>query len=87
MAVYVDRPKPIFFRGRQRVFVHMVADSLEELLAFADALDIPRRAFQDKPRRPHYDIFDEYIEVVKAAGAVQIGNKELVQVLRRQYGS
>jgi hypothetical protein len=86
MAVYIDSPKPIFFKGQQRMFVHMVADSLAELHAFAAMLGIPRRAFEDKPHRPHYDLFDEYIDHARAAGAQQIDNKALVMLLRKQYG-
>jgi hypothetical protein len=86
MAIYIDRPKHVHFKGKDRVFVHMVADSLEELLAFADGLGFPRRAFQDKPGKPHYDVFDEHIALVKAAGAISIGNKELVQLLHARYG-
>lgn len=86
MAIYIDRPKAVHFRGKDRVFVHMVADSVEELLAFADSLGFPRRALENKPGKPHYDVFDEHIETVKAAGAISIGNKALVELLHARYG-
>ncbi len=57
----------------------MVSDvSYEELFAFTDALDIPRRAFQGD----HFDIPEEYRDDMIAAGAVVVESRELVRRLR-----
>ncbi len=36
--------------------VHLVADTLEELHAFAQTMELQREWFQDHPRHPHYDL-------------------------------
>lgn len=55
MAVYVDDVRLPF--GRM-VMCHMWADSLEELLAMADAIGVARRWLQQPPRASwvHFDI-------------------------------
>lgn len=87
MAVYIDRPKRTWFHGRERTFVHMSADSLAELHDFAERMGMPRHIFQDKPNRPHYDVFDHHIQRALNMGAIQIGNKEMVLLLRQRYGA
>lgn len=58
----------------------MVSDvSLDELLGFADAVGIPRRAFQGD----HFDIPEEYRDDMIAAGAVEVGSRELLRRLKR----
>ena len=52
--------------------------SLAELHDFAAQLDIPRRAFQGD----HYDVPEEHRADIVAAGAVEVGSRELVQRLR-----
>ncbi|MFI2434472.1 DUF4031 domain-containing protein [Streptomyces sp. NPDC018693] len=75
MTVYVDPPT---WPGHGRLWSHLVSDvSYDELHAFAERVGVPRRAFE----RDHYDIpSDRYAEVV-AAGAVEVGSKELVRRL------
>lgn len=71
---------------RERRWCHMVSDQgLEELHAFADRLGVPRRAFQDHPRRnhPHYDLPEEARAVALALGAVPVGGRELVERMWR----
>ena len=53
MPVYIDECK-LAFRGRQ--WCHLVADTLEELHAFAARLGLRRDWFQHKTLYPHYDI-------------------------------
>jgi hypothetical protein len=66
-----------WFEGRK--WCHMVSDvSYDELLAFTDALDIPRRAFQGD----HFDIPQEYREDMITAGAVEVESRELLRRLR-----
>lgn len=84
--VFIDTPRRIEFKGRQRLACHCSADSLAELHAFAGRLGAPPRAFEDKPRRPHYDLFDEHIDRAVALGAVRLRNRDFIFRLRRAYG-
>ena len=76
MAVLIDDPL-WWFRGRR--WCHMVSDtSLEELHDFAASVGIPRRGFQGD----HYDVPEEHRPVMVAAGAVEVGSRELLRRLR-----
>ncbi|MER7919373.1 MULTISPECIES: DUF4031 domain-containing protein [unclassified Streptomyces] len=76
MTVYIDPPT---WPGHGRLWSHLVSDvSYGELQLFADALGVPRRAFE----RDHYDLpAHRYADAV-AAGAVEAGSRELVRLLR-----
>lgn len=85
--VYIDTPRRVWFKGRERLACHCTADSLAELHDFAEELGLPRRAFENKPGRPHYDLFDEWIELARSKGAQPVLNRELVNILRMRYDS
>ncbi|MFI8829168.1 DUF4031 domain-containing protein [Streptomyces sp. NPDC053431] len=72
MTLYIDPPT---WPGHGRMWSHLVSDvSFEELHAFAAGIGCPPRAFE----RDHYDIpSDRYASAV-AAGAVEVGSKELL---------
>lgn len=53
MATYVDNEQ-IPWRGK--LWCHLVADSLDELHAFAVQLGLRRAWFQSKSAFPHYDV-------------------------------
>lgn len=53
MTVYIDECS-LKFRGK--VWSHMVADSLDELHAFAQMLRLKREWFQHRTLYPHYDV-------------------------------
>ncbi|MFC0679708.1 DUF4031 domain-containing protein [Lysobacter korlensis] len=53
MTVYVDDAVTLW-RGQR--WAHLMADTLDELHAFAARLGLPRHAFQDRPSGAHYDI-------------------------------
>ncbi|QHC30075.1 MULTISPECIES: DUF4031 domain-containing protein [unclassified Streptomyces] len=76
MTVYIDPPT---WPGHGRLWSHLVSDvSYGELRVFADGLGVPRRAFE----RDHYDLpAHRYADAV-AAGAVEVGSRELVRLLR-----
>lgn len=69
MSVYVD-DAVVHWRGRR--WAHLMADTLDELHAFAARLGIPRRAFQHKASGAHYDITVELRELALALGAIAI---------------
>ena len=75
MTVLVDDP---IWPAHGRLWAHLVSDAdLAELHAFARAQSVPERAFD----RDHYDVPAEMIPRLVAAGAEQIGGKELVRRL------
>lgn len=69
MTVYVDDAITLW-RGRR--WAHLMADTLDELHAFAARLGIPRHAFQNRPSGAHYDITAELRELAITLGAVPI---------------
>jgi hypothetical protein len=77
VAVLIDSP---VWPWRGRKWSHLVSDvSYDELHAFVAAeLGIPRRAFQGD----HYDIPEDLYDVAVAAGAEQVGARELLSRLR-----
>ncbi|MEK8033146.1 DUF4031 domain-containing protein [Ideonella sp. DXS29W] len=82
MAVYVDNMRAPF---RGRLMCHMVADTDDELHEMADRLGLPRRSHQ-KPGTPHshYDITVEARAVALQLGALDIGRRQLVMLIRRK---
>jgi hypothetical protein len=76
MAVLVDQA---IWNWRGRRWAHMVSDvSYDELHAFADLLDIPRRAFQGD----HYDVPHDYRDEAIRLGALEVDARVLVRRLR-----
>lgn len=75
MTVYIDPP---VWPGRGLWWSHLVSDvSYDELHAFAAAIGCPPRAFD----RDHYDLPSARYEAAVAAGAVEVGSKELLRRL------
>jgi hypothetical protein len=76
MTVLIDQPT---WPAHNTVWSHLVSDvSLEELHDFAAANGIPRRGFD----LDHYDVPAHRYEALVAAGALPVGNRELVLRLR-----
>ncbi|MGA4866300.1 DUF4031 domain-containing protein [Streptomyces lavendulocolor] len=76
MTVYIDPPN---WPGHGRMWSHMVSDtSYQELHDFAARIGAPPRAFD----RDHYDVPSERYADAVAAGAVEVGSKELVRRLK-----
>ena len=76
MAVLIDTPR-WWYRGRR--WSHLVSDeSLDELHAFARSVGIPERGFQGD----HYDIPEEYLDDMLAAGAEMVDSRDLVRRLK-----
>lgn len=80
MTVYVDDMQAQY--GRM-IMCHMLADTDEELHAMADAIGVARKWHQ-KPGTPHshYDICMSKKAKAINLGAVLIGRKELVDIIR-----
>lgn len=80
MTVYVDDMEARF--GRM-IMCHMVANTDAELHAMADKIGIARRWHQ-KAGTPHshYDICKSKRGKAIAAGAIQIGRRELVDLIK-----
>lgn len=53
MTVYVDDAVHLW-RGQR--WAHLMADTLDELHAMADALGVSRQRFQNKTSGAHYDV-------------------------------
>ena len=81
MAVYVDNAENPF--GRM-IMCHMLADTVAELHEFAERIGCKREWFQPLSR-PHYDLSKSYRVAALKAGAVVLGRKELVAMMKRQH--
>lgn len=80
MAIYVDRSS-VSFKGRK--WCHLMADTLEELHAFAQQMGIDARLFHRDASYPHYDITLEMRSMVIAHGAVDADRKMIIAVGKR----
>ena len=80
MAVYVDDAVTLW-RGKR--WAHLMADTLDELHAFAERLGLPRRAFQDKTSGAHYDVTAQLRERAIALGAVPVSRHVDRDLVRR----
>lgn len=80
MTVYVDDAVTLW-RGRR--WAHLMADTLDELHAFAARLGIPRHAFQDKTSGAHYDVTAELRERAVVLGAMPISRHRDRELVRR----
>lgn len=80
MTVYVDDAVTLW-RGRR--WAHLMADTLDELHAFAARLGIPRHAFQDRTSGAHYDVTAELREMAIALGAMAISRHRDRALMRR----
>ena len=69
MAVYVDDAVTLW-RGHR--WAHLMADTLDELHAFAARLGLQREKFQDKTSGAHYDVPAAVREEAVRLGAVPI---------------
>lgn len=76
MTVLIDQP---IWPAHDLLWAHVVSDeSLEELHAFAERVDLPGRSFD----LDHYDVPKHRYDELVAAGAVPVSNRELVERLQ-----
>lgn len=84
MAIYVDAEG---IRWRNRLWCHLVADSLNELHDFARRLGLKRQWFQDQGFYPHYDVTMAVRERALRLGALDADRLTIVdrsKALRRE---
>jgi hypothetical protein len=74
--IYVDQCR---WPHRGLMWCHMISDySLDELHAFAELLEVPRRGFQGD----HYDLPEHVRDRAVHHGAVEVPSREIVTKLR-----
>lgn len=79
MAVYVDKATNAF---RHMKMSHMLADSENELHQMAAAVGLRREWFQNHGT-PHYDLCQSKKQLALAAGAIEVGRREVVALIRK----
>ena len=80
VAIYVDRASIQF---RDKIWCHMMADTLEELHQFAQQLNIDARLFHRVASYPHYDITLEMRVVAIVHGAIDADRRTIIECGRR----
>jgi hypothetical protein len=88
MSVYVDEFK--IWPGARGMWVrgssHLMADSEDELHAFAAKLGLQRRWFQKHPRHPHYDVVESKRTLALSLGAVFVPAMEQARARLEKAG-
>lgn len=79
MPIYVDHARNKF--GRM-LMCHMLADTDEELHAFAKRIGMRREWFQNQGRYPHYDISQTKRVLAVKLGAIEISDRQVVELMR-----
>lgn len=79
MAVYVD--KLIDYGWRHGPSCHLIADSVDELIEFAESIGMRREWYQPKSS-PHFDLTPEGRAAAVSNGAIELDNRALVAKLR-----
>lgn len=85
MSVYVDKMLSTIPNAnwRYREGCHLIADTLGELHVFAARLGMKRSWFQQKNGNlPHYDLTVNKRKRAVQLGAVEIGQRKFVEILR-----
>lgn len=81
MAVYVDELQPVFVRTSRWPYgasCHLLADTVEELHAFAKKLGMRPGWFQPHLRYPHYDLTPGKREQALRLGAGSVTAREWI---------
>ena len=79
MAVYVDRL--VDYAWHRGPSCHLIADSVEELIAFAEEIGMRPEWFQPRSS-PHFDLTADGREAAINNGAVPLSNREFVAKIR-----
>jgi hypothetical protein len=81
MGVYVDKLRD--WGWRLGPSSHLIADTLDELHAFAARLGLRRAWFQNARSAPHYDLTAKRREVAVRLGAVELEDRSFIEIMRR----
>jgi len=79
VAVYVDGLRD--YGWRHGPSCHLIADSVEELIEFAESMGLRREWFQAKST-PHFDLTVEGRAAAVSKGAIELTNRELIGKIR-----
>ncbi len=79
MAVYVDNLRD--YGWRHGPSCHLIGDSVEELIEFAESIGLKREWFQPKSS-PHFDLTALGREIAVANGAIELTQRSFVVKLR-----
>lgn len=80
MTVYVDDSR-LTWRGKS--WCHLVADSIDELHAFAARLGLKREWFQERTMYPHYDVTVNIRERALTLGACSGDKRTIISCAKR----
>jgi hypothetical protein len=78
MAVYVDPLRS--YQNKRKKYAHMIADSVEELHAFAESIGVARHWFHNGD---HYDLREADWILAQAQGATLVTSRALVALKRK----
>ena len=82
MAVYIDDSRNKY---RHMIMSHMIADSHSELIEFAEKVGIRKIHIQHEgTRKEHFDICQSHKNYALKIGAIEIGKRELIQILNER---
>lgn len=76
--IYVDAAEWKKSPTGRKSYAHMVADSMEELHAFAERIGVKKHFFHRSKTAPHYDITSEQHVVAIANGATLVDSREVL---------
>jgi hypothetical protein len=67
--------------------IHLIADSIEELHAFAASIGLKKCWFQNKKNKnhPHYDVFGRIPQKAIEHGALLVSSREILKILKEKY--
>ena len=91
MKIFLDKnvvfDTPVYRNDNYR-WCHLTAKNIELLHQFAQSIGLKREWFQDKPKRPHYDIRSKIIRrKAVAKGAIEIESKQFIEYQIHYYGN
>ena len=86
MTVYVDQP--IYARSAskkpRKLYSHMVADTFDELHAFAAKIGVKKHFFHRAKTAHHYDINSDQFKIAVDNGAKVVDSREIVRIGKLQ---
>lgn len=74
--IYIDK------KGKNG-WSHLISNDIEELHEFAEKIGLKRIWFQNKPKKPHYDVKGVVRKKAIENGAIEVSTKELIIILNK----